>query len=1379
MTSRIVLPRRQTGYPEFLKKQPDHFLNQSLTISDSAVPDGSNNRDDGISEAAKATEKLWQPFFGPIARKDLLDYQDADVQHETLPDAYDGDNGTITNIIIQQLDAHDDETIRWLAPLRDWGRRMKIRWNKIIFNNSMLRRTGEESLAHLGTHRKETQSDTVNRYGMSLLVNAAFKETQEGQEMFKYQIMQIANALISTLCFQVMFHLLNAPPHIRDDAKYRQDGTNTQAIDTRIREELDNFALLVKGPYGAETIMNMAKEQVDSHGAGSANWMRWPRRGKRYMSGQPYYMTGRRTNYSKNVESGTVVRVDDDGIVHSESKGFVISAHRANEDPQFRRRVIGGFHVMNDLNLASVPPEEFQTSMLNRRIYSEILDAFVEITYEEAMRYTGLYHQGGTGDAGESEDGQLSQLGERFFMKYDAPYWGDMYAAVGKLPQLVHQIYTRIMTGKFSYTNGLAPSARSKAAVDSGESQELQGSAYWQLFKSTFGITKDSVERFRQGDSSSSSSSGDRIGEEDDDGELQTNGETIARISDETEGLIRLGPPSAPSSSSSSSSSSPAAAGRVQESLVDAADQLSDLKQHKEVMDAWLADSNNNSGGGAFGIAELQYAGSPLNAMRMIQDGPGSGGAAKFLVRSPLNPLKALPEGVVFFAVGSYNSVITDGNSWSSALLGDRAARGRLTIAGVDARQGQQLQGVKPGHRAFFAKLDFSIVVSAAISLIRLEGSPDGSSGDAPQDAQSKGEAAARKLTASGALESLIQLAHPVAGATKEQYLKDLGFPTDKKTPASNITGSRYTKFSATQVRAFKGSETSFNSLLALIIDMTTGFKKTPASEGEIAIAAAQVFAETGYVDDDFALGATFLYESPISALTVVASHDSELHEEILAKVLDETAAAGFFSDVRDVFLRVSRTFKTDKRTSADVVWATHSEQLSKLYQFFIVKQGAHDAGNKTKLLPGIVSETQLKTAATLFLLLEYIDANTKQKGVAAVDRIAVSSYLYHSLVSGDDIILTRKASGGKGEAGEASGNVQHTSRAYSLLRGILTTANAVALFDPDVVFSPSVWLKYAGPLQSSLEAALRIAHQDAHADFTLRGSKEAADLAIDDASPEFIKWLLCHHPAFLVQTDRFWKFQMHTNGIQCIGSILTRPSQRYTMGTAVFLKAGGATAFTPVSNRRFRISTDATRDLIMGNLSVYSKTLVTDNRLLAVINDVLPQSYDGGNNTEFYDPLDKLNDVDAYERGVHYKDIFSLAVPINWQPKSYYFSITGRFPNDLDTGLYGPEELHYPTADIYSDWWHWNTSDTDPTTAGYYERANIDAGNTMVFRNVTFEYEWNSLAKGGGYTRVHKEQGHWGDTVYEGCGRVRRGKDKFFEIPSTRQTKTVHLGPY
>ena len=114
------------------------------------------------------------------------------------------------------------------------------------------------------------------------------------------------------------------------------------------------------------------------------------------------------------------------------------------------------------------------------------------------------------------------------------------------------------------------------------------------------------------------------------------------------------------------------------------------------------------------------------------------------------------------------------------------------------------------------------------------------------------------------------------------------------------------------------------------------------------------------------------------------------------------------------------------------------------------------------------------------------------------------------------------------------------------------------------------------------------------------------------------------------------------------------------------------------------------------------------------------------GNGHVQWDPNATEDDVDDYLRGIMKASIFVCAVPIDYQKPKFYFSITGEYPTSMLASNMATEELHYPTAKIYSSHWRWQHNNIDPLSKQFYQdEGTVSKANILVFESVTFEFSY------------------------------------------------------
>jgi hypothetical protein len=116
---------------------------------------------------------------------------------------------------------------------------------KIEFNDHRIDAVPEEGLSRLTTSHREIQSDSLQRYGLAVLLNTEHMGTPQGQEFFAFQMKQMMNATNESIAFGAAHHILSAIPYEDPTAKYM--GTNSAGgtvLDNRFRAEARSFCCL-------------------------------------------------------------------------------------------------------------------------------------------------------------------------------------------------------------------------------------------------------------------------------------------------------------------------------------------------------------------------------------------------------------------------------------------------------------------------------------------------------------------------------------------------------------------------------------------------------------------------------------------------------------------------------------------------------------------------------------------------------------------------------------------------------------------------------------------------------------------------------------------------------------------------------------------------------------------------------------------------------------------------------------------------------------------------------------------------------------------------------------------------------------------------------
>ncbi|KAK3276391.1 hypothetical protein CYMTET_15518 [Cymbomonas tetramitiformis] len=220
-------------------------------------------------------------------------------------------------------------------------------------------------------------------------------------------------------------------------------------------------------------------------------------------------------------------------------------------------------------------------------------------------------------------------------------------------------------------------------------------------------------------------------------------------------------------------------------------------------------------------------------------------------------------------------------------------------------------------------------------------------------------------------------------------------------------------------------------------------------------------------------------------------------------------------------------------------------------------------------------------------------------------------------------------------------------------------------------------------------------------------------------------------------------------------GYLLLRPYQTYEMCTAVLTKSGAETGETLIGHYDFQLSDNVIQKMHYGNFTVYLKSVVYRPVNVHLAWDIMCANYLGGGGSEF-----RTSDSDKDETMRTDEDrvpsLYSCLIGFDERIKDNPLDVTGRFaPHTCLNNIRTP---HYSTAEAYGAQHAFYPMTPPNGDLPYFDSEN--RGNTICFQGHQASYNHNT----GYIDRVTLNTGHWGERVYPGCGKVRRGLSKFLE---------------
>lgn len=378
----------------------------------------------GMTQYRDHIEQLMR-FFGQPKKPILVDPEDSyDKEHLDLPDAYEGKNLRMRNILIDMIQESELYPIRVLFPLQRNEDSMTIQWDTWNFNHHQLNRQPEESTPRLLSFNKSSSQESFVRYGIGLMLEHGFYKTPMGRETYMMHLVQIRNATVETMAFGAMVAAVNHAKYKDPNDLYRQTAARDKSMLERLlSEERNRWAQAQKTPYGLRLAESALSRIMISRNGMDADSVVIPDRmfdnAGLQDENRLYYLSGKAGGPPSDAQ---IEAKSFPGKQHFRSRGFRMADHQPAEDPCYQDQTIGGYFHMVGAHLVDVPPEEYRTSMMDTFIFSRAKDNYVRLYFRDMIRYSGLYHWNtDRADAGPGGDMPwTSNIGQRFFTRSSA-----------------------------------------------------------------------------------------------------------------------------------------------------------------------------------------------------------------------------------------------------------------------------------------------------------------------------------------------------------------------------------------------------------------------------------------------------------------------------------------------------------------------------------------------------------------------------------------------------------------------------------------------------------------------------------------------------------------------------------------------------------------------------------------------------------------------------------------------------------------------------------------------------------------------------------------------------------------------------------------------
>ena len=241
-------------------------------------------------------------------------------------------------------------------------------------------------------------------------------------------------------------------------------------------------------------------------------------------------------------------------------------------------------------------------------------------------------------------------------------------------------------------------------------------------------------------------------------------------------------------------------------------------------------------------------------------------------------------------------------------------------------------------------------------------------------------------------------------------------------------------------------------------------------------------------------------------------------------------------------------------------------------------------------------------------------------------------------------------------------------------------------------------------------------------------------------------------------------------------GFLLVRPFMRYDMCSGILCKSGADLGQTFMGHADFQLTDDVIHKVHVGHYTFYSKSVVHNDKLYTIAEDIFAAGYKGGEGTRFY------KDPEALSADIHAEafraDIIAHLIPYRTnQPNAPRvqnpIDLTGKLHptlyQDTDIPEVEADVAMYPGARYLAEKLELRKLTSYSSDATEHFLSPFKYLNTIAFQGP--QYYYSNMT--GQHARI-QGQGHFGDNAYPGCKGVRCGDMDYFREVSTNDESPI-----
>jgi hypothetical protein len=1274
-----------------------------------------------------------------VANKEVGQDPDLSFDEEirNLPDAYVGKNTLLGKILISQMTASRSYPIDEICPYEqtDSPTTSIMTWK---FNDEFLGQVPEQGVPRLISNNMARIEGSVGRKGISFSNEHMFLSTPMGEQCFWMQMEQINNACTDTSAHEIIFKLFNCTSMSDFHAGRGMDAQRFKKI---VQNNIQMWGCFQKhGASGFHDALAHAKRIMKERVGTEGNMLIVPE-GAQAATWEANLLNAGILN-REPIKTASTFWATTDKTVMRESRGYQIYSD-VKEDPAYRVRVIGGFNVMNMVDICDIPADKFNLGdHMSIEIWNEDKDMFERLNPTIVFKYTGAF-QGWDEIPQDTDFGQYGQLDLNPFRSQQVSYHGtqtDNFLNNGGYGD--SDDYTRNLSGTYSNDDMDTDGMRRLPGNQPSKWQKKKAArpyAPWALrYFDEEGWTSHGDAYAKQGyldklvnciNKSPNVSDSDYV-------HLFTN---ILYPDQMSSANVALPPPSRSNSNASTTTRR-------------------------------YSDASGGSGGGG-GASNMNIYGSGTGApdarpvpvdfttiRAMVRGATGNEQLKYELV------MDAIQKGVVSMNSEQFDSYVTNGELQKvmSMMLSQQSGPGSSTTSADEVAQ---------------FPLDYVKYV------------------DFLSD---------RTVTSGCTLSSVCRLARRSIATIVIMMPDSKKRPGDFNIGLSSYLKGDYDQLISTeghgdpQVRfvfefcAFlsvytAGTTEQKTRLETMWKALIAGYKSLHVTFPHFSMNISQVSCAQFLLKMLTYLNEGVQFDRFDGRLMIDLEHGNIRPS---ATVPTDPSHGRF--DIKSASLsRLATTALADMKQDEKTKIEGTIEKLKSIFKAVYKDKGGRRSTFDTS--------PDTPVALLALALSPKMDSWMDRNGLTTVKSIKYTAILNVILAAE----LLRASSNGYDT--EIPGLLR--SLAYSIAHGksVMSEISYMIRSLASVDSEKLVTLKDADEYISVMEAAVKFAQTRIHAEAAIPLAA-AGNGRLPDSGPEkFDDYTTAmtvakgkHSPLFLVLDSRkkdkkgfrldselmkqiliertpfsngfaFFRWVVDHNLPSCFGILSMRPNQRWEMGSMILTYGGGEVGKMLYMMPNMQIQNDRVRKIMIGSLTVYLGCMITDERKVVVVPDVYCRAYLGGWGAKPWDASDSRHQ-DLQQREPDQRDFYHCLVPANYRPADKWIYLSGQGAGQV-AGTNSQNGPSYPTAKFYAQevWSNWDSSVGNITMQ---TREGTAQANTMCFQDYQAGYNYRNPSR----ALIIHNKGPWEESIYEGSAAVRAGGNRVLHKPDTMRVSLVSL---